>query len=203
MALSHHSTRLSASRAGCGGSPAADAPHDSSRLSRSGLYGDLLHRSGVEYATAIGVRTERGQVVVAGLGRADRQFSGRDRDVLGLVSPPASRTPCGPPTRIAASSRRPPPPRRRGTAVVLLDRYGETEHFEPGPRALARRHFGPREPRGRNQSSGGSRCRRARRWSASTPAGASRSAWCPAIRTLCCSRRPWRASARTPSTGSA
>ena len=25
----------------------------------------------------------------------------------------------------------------------------------------------------------------------------------PAIRTLCCSRRPWRASAPTPSTGSA
>ena len=53
------------------------------------------------------------------------------------------------------------------------------------------------------RSPSGSRCRRARRWSASATAGASPSACSLAIRTHCCSRRPWRASARTRSTGSA
>jgi hypothetical protein len=46
---------------------------------------------GVEYGIAIGVRAGRGEVVVAGLGRTEREFSERDRDVLDLVRP-ASRT---------------------------------------------------------------------------------------------------------------
>ena len=57
------------------------------RLSHSELYGDLLHPSGVEYAITIGVRAERREMVVAGLGRSERQFSERDRDVLDLVRP--------------------------------------------------------------------------------------------------------------------
>ena len=57
------------------------------RLSHSELYGDLLHRSGVEYGIAIGVRAERREAVVAGLGRTEREFSERDRDVLDLVRP--------------------------------------------------------------------------------------------------------------------
>jgi hypothetical protein len=60
---------------------------DARRLSHSELYGDLLHRSGVEYAIAIGVRPKRREAVVAGLGRTERQFSERDRDVLDLVRP--------------------------------------------------------------------------------------------------------------------
>jgi len=55
------------------------------RLSRTELYGDLLHPSGVEYCITVGVRTERREMVVAGLGRTERQFSERDRDVLDLV----------------------------------------------------------------------------------------------------------------------
>src|SRR5215217_1810304 len=54
----------------------------------------------------------------------------------------------------------------------------------------------------RGRSPTGSRCRRVRRWSASATAGASLSAWSVAIRTHCCSRRPWRASVQPPSTGS-
>src|SRR5215208_1500456 len=48
------------------------------RLAHSALYGDLLHRSGIEYAIAIAVRTERRQAVVAGLGRTEYEFSERD-----------------------------------------------------------------------------------------------------------------------------
>jgi hypothetical protein len=37
---------------------------DSRRLSHSELYGDLLRRTGVEYAIGIGVRSERHEAVV-------------------------------------------------------------------------------------------------------------------------------------------
>src|SRR6266567_5014701 len=63
-------------------------PH---RLSRSELYGDLLHPSGVEYCITIAVRTEHGEMVVAGFGRTEREFSERDRDVLDLVRPALER----------------------------------------------------------------------------------------------------------------
>jgi hypothetical protein len=46
-------------------------------LNRGELYGDLLHAAGVEYEIAIGVRTGRGEAVVAGLGRTEREFSER------------------------------------------------------------------------------------------------------------------------------
>ena len=54
-------------------------------LIRSALYGDYLHRAGVEYEIAIGARTGRGEAVVAGLGRTEREFSERDRDVLDIA----------------------------------------------------------------------------------------------------------------------
>ena len=41
-------------------------------LNRGELYGDLLHAAGVEYEIAIGVRTGRGEAVVAGLGRTEQ-----------------------------------------------------------------------------------------------------------------------------------
>ena len=78
--------------------------------------------------------------------------------------------------------------------------------LQPRRRALAGRalRHRPTIPAGfPGRSPSGSRCRRARRWSASATAVASPSACSLAIRTHCCSRRPWRASARTPSTGSA
>ena len=96
------------------------------RLSHSELYGDLLHRSGVEYEIAIGMRTGRGEAVVAGLGRSEREFSERDRDVLDIVRPgleDALRT-AEARGRLARALVANPPP---GTAVVLLDRYGEIE----------------------------------------------------------------------------
>src|SRR5947209_1687647 len=65
-------------------SPRSSSPAASSTANCTG---ELLHRSGVAYGIAIGVRTGRGEAVVAGLGRTERAFSERDRDVLDLVCP--------------------------------------------------------------------------------------------------------------------
>jgi DNA-binding CsgD family transcriptional regulator len=114
------------------------------RLSHSELYGDLLHRSGVEYAIAIGVRAGRREVVVAGLGRTEREFSERDRDVLDLVRPAledALRAAEARERLVRALAADPPP----GTAVVLLDRYGEIEHSSLDAERWLAEHFGAGE----------------------------------------------------------
>ena len=117
---------------------------DPQRLSRSELYGDLLHRSGVEYAIAIGLHAKRSETVVAGLGRTERQFSDRDRDVLDLVRPAledAMET-TEARARLARALAADPPP---GTAVVLLDRYGEIEHSSIDAERWLAEHFGAAE----------------------------------------------------------
>ena len=117
------------------------------RLTHSELYGELLHRSGVEYAIAIGVRTGRGDVLVAGLGRTEREFSERDRDVLDLVCPGLSvalRAAEAHALLVRALAADPP----AGTAVVLLSDSGELERSSvDGERWLAE-HFGAAEHRG-------------------------------------------------------
>jgi DNA-binding CsgD family transcriptional regulator len=113
-------------------------------LSHSELYGDLLHPSGVEYAIAIAVRVERREMVVAGLGRSERQFSERDRDVLDLVRPGvefALRDAQARERLVRALAASPPP----GTAVVLLDRYGEIEHSSLDAARWLGEHFGAAE----------------------------------------------------------
>jgi DNA-binding CsgD family transcriptional regulator len=117
---------------------------DPHRLSHSALYGDLLHRSGVEYAIAIGVRTERREAVVAGLGRTEYEFSERDRDVLDLVRPGLEEALRAAEARgrlMHALAARPPP----GTAVVLLDRYGEIEQSSLDAERWLAEHFGAAE----------------------------------------------------------
>jgi DNA-binding CsgD family transcriptional regulator len=113
-------------------------------LSRSELYADLLHRSGVEYGIAIGVRTERREAVVAGLGRTERDFSERDRDLLDLVAPglEGAVQAAEARTRLVRPLASDPPPE---TAVVLLDRYGEIEHSSPDAERWLAEHFGPPE----------------------------------------------------------
>lgn len=111
------------------------------RLYHSELYGDLLHPSGVEYAIAVGVRAERREIVVVGLGRSERQFSERDRDVLDLVRPvleAALRDARARERLVGALAANPPP----GTAVVLLDRYGEIEHSSLDAERWLAEHFG-------------------------------------------------------------
>jgi DNA-binding CsgD family transcriptional regulator len=114
------------------------------RLSHSELYGDLFHRSGVEYGIAIGVRAERREVVVAGLGRTEREFSERDRDILDLVRPgleDALRAVEARGRLVRALAANSPP----GTAVVLLDRYGEIEHSSLQAERWLAEHFGAAE----------------------------------------------------------
>src|SRR4051794_23151616 len=93
-------------------------------LTHDELYGEFLHASGVEYEIAIGVRTGRGEAVVAGLGRTERGFSERDRDVLDIAGPQlegALRATHARGRLVRALAEDPPP----GTAGVLLDPDGE------------------------------------------------------------------------------
>jgi DNA-binding CsgD family transcriptional regulator len=117
---------------------------DARRLSHSDLFGDLLHVSGFEYGIAIGVRPDRREAVVAGLGRTEREFSERDRDVLDLVRPAlegALRS-AGARGRLSQALGADPP---SGSAVVLLDRYGEIELSSPDADRWLAEHFGAAE----------------------------------------------------------
>jgi DNA-binding CsgD family transcriptional regulator len=113
-------------------------------LSHSELFGDLLHPSGFEYGIAIGMRTGHGEAVVAGLGRTERQFSERDRDVLDLVRPglESSLRATEARERLARALAANPPP---GSAVVLLDRYGEIELSSVEAERWLAEHFGAAE----------------------------------------------------------
>ena len=90
------------------------------------------------------MRTGRGEAVVAGLGRSEREFSERDRDVLDIVRPgleDALRT-AEARGRLARALVANPPP---GTAVVLLDRYGEIELSSLDAERWLAEHFGAAE----------------------------------------------------------
>src|SRR5947207_8829735 len=110
-------------------------------LTRGELYGDLLHAAGVEYEIAIGMRTGRGEAVVAGLGRTERGFSERDRDVLDIARAGLEGVLRATQARgrlIRALADDPPP----GTAVMLLDRAGEIELSSPEAGRWLAEHFG-------------------------------------------------------------
>ncbi|WP_051324498.1 helix-turn-helix domain-containing protein [Candidatus Solirubrobacter pratensis] len=110
-------------------------------LTHDELYGEFLHASGVEYEIAIGVRTGRGEAVVAGLGRSERAFSERDRDVLDIVRARlegALRT-TEARRRLARALAGEPRP---DTAVVVLDRDGEIQLSSPGAARWLIEHFG-------------------------------------------------------------
>ena len=113
-------------------------------LSHSQLYGDLLHPSGVEYAIAIAVRAERREMVVAGLGRSERQFSERDRDVLDLVRL-SSRLRFGRRRRASGSSARSPPARRRAPPWCCSTATARSSTRASTPSAGSAEHFGPAE----------------------------------------------------------
>jgi DNA-binding CsgD family transcriptional regulator len=113
-------------------------------LTRSDLYGDLLHTSQVEYEIAIGIRTGRGEAVVAGLGRTERGFSERDRDVLDIAGPElegALRATQARGRLLRALADAPPP----GTAVILLDRDGEIALSSQEAGHWLAEHFGSAE----------------------------------------------------------
>jgi DNA-binding CsgD family transcriptional regulator len=94
----------------------------------------------VEYEIAIGMRTGRGEAVVLGLGRTEREFSERDRDVLDIAGPvleDALRTTHARGRLLHALAAEPPP----GTAVVLLNRDGEIELSSPDADRWLAEHF--------------------------------------------------------------
>jgi DNA-binding CsgD family transcriptional regulator len=110
-------------------------------LTRGEFYGDLLHAAGEEYEITIGVRSGRGEAIVAGLARTARGFSERDRDVLDIARPAlegALRATQARGRLIRALADDPP----LGTAVVLLDRDGEIELASPDARRWLAEHFG-------------------------------------------------------------
>jgi DNA-binding CsgD family transcriptional regulator len=94
------------------------------------------------YATAITLRPEPSEVVVVGLRRVERTFSERDRDVLALVGPAIEHALGVAEARerlIRALASDPPP----GTAVVLLNSYGEIEQSSLDAERWLAEHFGP------------------------------------------------------------
>jgi DNA-binding CsgD family transcriptional regulator len=98
----------------------------------------------MEYEIAIGVRTGRGDAVVAGFGRTEREFSERDRDVLNVARPgleSALRATQARGRLVRALAADPPP----GTAVVLLDRDGEIELSGIDAERWLAEHFGVAE----------------------------------------------------------
>ena len=173
-------------------------------LTHSELYGHLLHAAGVEYEIAIGMRTERGDAVVVALGRTEREFSERDRDVLDIACPvleDALRTtqargrlvPRSPPTRGRA------PPSCCSTATARSSSRAVTRTVG-SPSTSTRPSIPAGSP---DRSPSGSHCRRARRSSASATGAASPSGCSPVIRTRSCSRSRSPGSAPTRSTASA
>ena len=91
------------------------------RLAHTGLYGELLHQSVAEYCITIGVRSERRELVVAGLGRREREFSARDRDELDLVRPAPEDALRDAPERerlVPALAANPPPGGGAGVPVI-------------------------------------------------------------------------------------
>jgi len=103
---------------------------ESGPLTRSELYDQLLHAAGVEYEIAIGMRSGHGEAVVVGLGRTEREFSERDRDVLDIACPvlEGALRATEARGRLAHALAADPPP---GTAVVVLNRDGEIELSSP------------------------------------------------------------------------
>src|SRR4029078_7929544 len=100
----------------------------------------VSHAAGVRYEVPLGRRTERGDAVVVALGRTEREFSERDRDVLDVACPvleDALRTTQARDRLVPALAADP----LAGTAVVLLNRDGEIELSTPEADRWLAEHF--------------------------------------------------------------
>jgi DNA-binding CsgD family transcriptional regulator len=113
-------------------------------LARKEIFGELLSASGSSYGISVGFVPQHNERIVIALGRGEREFSERERDLLDLATPAIASDLDQARARerlLRALAASPPP----GTAVLLLDRYGEIEHSSvDGERWLAE-HFGPAE----------------------------------------------------------
>lgn len=113
-------------------------------LHHTELYGELLNRSGAEYGISISIRALGTEAIVFALGRHERQFSERDRDVLNLARPAVEGALQAAEARarlVQALVSAPPP----GTAIVLLDEYGEIVESSAQADQWLAEHFGAAE----------------------------------------------------------
>jgi hypothetical protein len=126
-------------------------PSDLSRWNRLALPSEAVQPEGVDrpgarYGISVAVRpTPRGgELVLFELGRDERCFSERDRDVLDVARPGLEHV-----LQVAEARQRlllalasnPPP----GTGVVLLDAYGEVQHSTLEAERWLAEHFGAAE----------------------------------------------------------
>jgi DNA-binding CsgD family transcriptional regulator len=135
---------LSAHAAGRRGALRLSETVEPRRLARSEVYGDLLRPSGFAFGIAIGIRAGRGEVIVAGLGRSEQEFSERDRDVLDLVRRGLEGALQAAEAReqlVVALAANPP----SDTAVVLLNGWGEIEQSSLDAERWLAEHFGVAE----------------------------------------------------------
>jgi DNA-binding CsgD family transcriptional regulator len=126
-------------------------PSDASSWNRVALpsqavQSEFARRSGAKYGISVAVRlAPRGaEVVVFALGRDQRCFSARDRDVLNVARPGLEHTLQLAEARqclLLALASSPPP----GTGVVLLDDYGEIQYSSPEAGRWLAEHFGAAE----------------------------------------------------------
>jgi DNA-binding CsgD family transcriptional regulator len=96
------------------------------------------------YGMSFGITGRPGEAVVLSLGRREREFSERDRDVLNAVRPAletAEDLALARERLLRALATDPPP----GMAVVLLDRYGEIQLSSIDAERWLAEHFGPAE----------------------------------------------------------
>jgi DNA-binding CsgD family transcriptional regulator len=114
------------------------------RLQRSELYADLLRPSGAQYGVSISVRPNRREAVVFALGRRDRDFSERDRDVLNVSQPVLEEALQGADARRRAARALDCDP-SAATAAVALDEHGEIEQSGPRADRWLAEHFGAGE----------------------------------------------------------
>lgn len=103
-------------------------------------------RTHAKYRISVTARPERsgGEAVVFALGRHERRFSARDRDVLDVARPGLEHALHAADARarlLLALASSPPP----GTAVVLLDDYGEIQHSSADADRWLTEHFGASE----------------------------------------------------------
>ena len=113
-------------------------------LQGSELHGEVPNRSGAHYGISIAVHAHPGEAVVFSLGRHERRFSERDRDVLDVARPGVEHALEMAQARErllqALASSTPP-----GTAVLLLDDYGEIQHASLDADRWLAEHFGAAE----------------------------------------------------------
>jgi DNA-binding CsgD family transcriptional regulator len=122
------------------GAGATGPAHRGAQLGRC----EVVHAAGADYVISVGVPSPPDHAVVIGLARRDRTFSERDRDLLDLVAPTIQRAlgMAGARDRCDRALAADPP---AGTAVVLLDAWGEIEVSSLEAERWLTEHFGAAE----------------------------------------------------------